>query len=58
MLPGEDRISGEHIASYWKSLEPQLREQRFSQYLKAGLSPEELPKHFEKVKQAVLKAYS
>jgi len=58
MLPSEDRISGEHIASYWKSLEPQLREQRFSQYSKAGLSPEELPKHFEKVKQAILKAYS
>ncbi|MHC1586781.1 MAG: 50S ribosomal protein L18 [Candidatus Hecatellaceae archaeon] len=58
VLPDESRIRGEHIASYWKSMEdPQLRERFFSQYLKAGLSPEELPKHFEQVKEAILKAY-
>jgi len=58
MLPSEDRICGEHIASYWRSLEPQLKKQRFSQYLKAGLTPEDLPKHFEEVKRAILKTYA
>ncbi|RLI26765.1 MAG: 50S ribosomal protein L18 [Candidatus Hecatellales archaeon] len=57
-LPSEERIRGEHIASYWKTLSQAERERRFTHYLKAGLSPEELPKHFEEVKQAILKAYS
>jgi large subunit ribosomal protein L18 len=59
VLPDEKRIKGEHIASYWKTLgEESLREKMFSQYLAAGIRPDELPKHFEQVKKAVLKAYS
>ena len=59
IFPDESRLRGEHIAAYWKRPEAsQLRERLFSQYLKAGITPEELPKHFEEVKEAVRKAYS
>ena len=59
VLPDEKRVRGEHIASYWKSISDEAqREKMFSQYLAAGIRPDELPKHFEEVKEAILKAYS
>jgi len=59
VVPSEDRIRGEHIASYAKMLrENGLLEKRFSRYLASGLSPEDLPSHFEEVKNNILKTYS
>ena len=59
ILPGDERIRGEHIASYASTLKeenPEEYERRFSRYLKRGLPPEELPKHFEEVKEKILNA--
>ncbi len=58
ILPEESRIKGEHIAEYAKQLSsnPDQYKTRFSQYLNKGLKPEELPDHFEKVKNQILEA--
>ncbi|MCD6408924.1 MAG: 50S ribosomal protein L18 [Candidatus Verstraetearchaeota archaeon] len=58
ILPSEERIRGEHIASYASILSqnsPELYERLFSQYLRNGLPPEELSQHFEEVKEKILK---
>ena len=60
VLPTEDRIRGEHIASYAQKLaseDPALYERMFSRYLKIGLNPERLPEHFEEVKNRILEDY-
>ncbi len=60
VAPSEDRIRGEHIAKYAEMLSaenPELYEKRFSMYLKAGLDPKELPKHFEEVRRRILDDY-
>ena len=55
ILPEEGRIKGEHIAEYAKKLSsnPDQYKTRFSQYLKNGLKPEDLPEHFEQVKNTI-----
>ncbi len=52
ILPTKERISGEHIAKYASSLknEKPKYEKQFSSYLKKGLKPEEIVKHFNEVK--------
>ncbi|MEM1701522.1 MAG: 50S ribosomal protein L18 [Desulfurococcaceae archaeon] len=58
IVPNLERIRGEHIAAYAKILrEKGLLETRFSQYLRNGLNPENLPQHFEEIKNAILKEY-
>ena len=57
VLPTEERTRGDHIASYARALKersPELFSKRFSEYLKRGLDPENLPKHFEEVKSRIL----
>lgn len=57
VFPSKERIRGEHIAKYaqiLKEKEPELYERRFSRYLRRGLFPENLPIHFEKIKNLVL----
>jgi len=58
-LPDEKRIDGEHIAHYAESLTSNSEEyqSKFSQYLKQKFPPEELPKHFAKVKTAIIAAF-
>ncbi|MEZ0346545.1 MAG: 50S ribosomal protein L18 [Infirmifilum sp.] len=59
IFPEESRIKGEHIASYasmLKEKDPELYKKRFSIYLANGIEPENLPSHFEEVKNALLKA--
>ncbi|OYT25744.1 MAG: 50S ribosomal protein L18 [Thermoprotei archaeon ex4572_64] len=61
VLPSEDRVKGEHIANYAKVLKknnPELYQKRFSEYLKSGLDPEELPKHFEEVRDRIVKFFT
>nr|AJS11947.1 large subunit ribosomal protein L18 [uncultured archaeon] len=52
ILPGMDRIKGKHVADYAAKLKGTDKYQKqFSAYLKAGLAPEDLPKHFEETKE-------
>ena len=56
MLPSEERIKGEHIASYAKQMseqDPEAYKVFFSQYLQNGLKPEDLPSHFEEIKKKI-----
>ena len=58
-LPDETRIKGEHITQYAQSLASDLEayQSRFSKYLEQKLPPENLPKHFEKVKKDLMAAF-
>ncbi len=60
VLPGEERIRGEHIAKWGEMLaeqDPERFEKMFSRYLAAGLKPQDLPSHFEEVKTRILEDY-
>src|SRR5437867_1107278 len=54
-LPPMERIGGNHIATYAKSLagEHDLYKKRFSAYLRRGLKPEDLSGHFEEIRKTV-----
>ncbi len=54
-LPGDDRVSGEHIANYAKLLKDSEEKynSRFSALLKQGLRPENYPGHFEEVRMRI-----
>jgi large subunit ribosomal protein L18 len=58
-LPDEKRIKGEHIAQYAKILasNQEAYQSKFSHYLKQEISPEDIPKHFEKVKADIIAAF-
>lgn len=58
ILPDEDRITGENIVQYAKSLDKAEMEKKFSQYLEKGLSPLELPDHFQSIKEKIEKEVS
>lgn len=60
VLPDEERIRGVHVAQYAERLKEDQRayEARFSRYLRRGLQPEELPKHFDEVKSRIEQHYS
>ena len=55
VIPGEDRIKGIHIENYAKQLskDTNLYTKHFSQYIKNGLKPEDLSKHFEETKKKI-----
>lgn len=60
ILPSEDRIRGEHIASYAKMLSennPEKYQRQFSKYLQRGFVPEDLPNHFEEVANKIRDDY-
>jgi len=60
VVPSEDRIHGEHIASWAKILSeenPELFEKRFSLYLSRGFNPIDLPSHFEEIREKILSDY-
>ncbi|MDD3753926.1 MAG: 50S ribosomal protein L18 [Methanobacterium sp.] len=58
VLPDEDRIKGEHIVQLAKSLDKADMEKKFSQYLEKGLSPLEIPDHFQTIKEKIEKEVS
>ncbi len=61
MFPSEDRILGKHISEYANLLyntDPTAFKARFSEYIKRGLDPRNLPQHFNEVKDRILKAFS
>lgn len=52
ILPPMERIRGEHIAAWAKKLkeeDPDFYKRQFSDYLRRGLAPEDLPSHFDEV---------
>ena len=60
ILSNEERLRGEHIAKYaakLKSKDEDAYRARFSTYFKRGISPEQLPEHFNQVKQAIITQY-
>lgn len=54
-LPSEDRLRGNHIASYSKliSTQPEAYKKRFAGYLKNNLKPEELQDNFTSVQAQI-----
>ncbi|HIP17683.1 MAG TPA: 50S ribosomal protein L18 [Methanothermococcus okinawensis] len=57
ILPEESRINGTHIKEYAELLKKEDSEnynKQFSKYLKNNLSPEDLPEHFEEIKEKIL----
>lgn len=54
-LPGEDRVSGKHIAEYADLLKDNQEKynSRFSALIKQGLRPEDYPKHFEEIRMKI-----
>ncbi|MDF2767534.1 MAG: ribosomal protein [Nitrososphaeraceae archaeon] len=54
-LPGDDRVSGEHIANYANLLKDSEEKynSRFSALLKQGLRPEDYPVHFEEIRMKI-----
>jgi large subunit ribosomal protein L18 len=55
VLPAKERLRGEHIAAYANTLSKDagLYQRRFSDYLKHKLKPEEIPAHFEEVREKI-----
>jgi large subunit ribosomal protein L18 len=53
ILPDDERINGTKLAEYTKKLNNTELKQKFSQYLEKGLSPVDLPNHFETVKNKI-----
>lgn len=53
VLPTEDRIFGENIVDYFKSLDDSKAKKQFSQYFQKGLDINDLPNHFEKIKNKI-----
>ena len=57
VFPKEDRLLGKHIAAYAKLLKEKNQtayNKQFSQYLKNGFSPENLPEHVKSVKAKIM----
>jgi len=51
-FPSEERIRGEHVAAYatvLKKENPDAYKRQFGAYIKKGLDPADLPKHFEEI---------
>lgn len=59
VFPSDDRVEGKHIAKYWKLIgSSEKRGIMFSQYLAKDLNPENLPEHFNEVKQKIKESFS
>jgi large subunit ribosomal protein L18 len=59
ILPGDERVKGQHISSYAEHLKKesaQTYKKMFSGYAKAKIAPEKLPDHFGEVKAKILKS--
>jgi large subunit ribosomal protein L18 len=59
IIPAKDRLRGEHIAAFGKLLsqKPDLYQKRFSNYLKQNLKPEEVPAHFDEVREKISQSF-
>lgn len=57
VLPDESRISGKHISDYAENLSDEDLKKKFSKYLERGLKPNDLPKHFDEIKDKIDKEF-
>ncbi len=59
VLPPDERVCGKHIAQYAEKIkaDEKVYQARFSGYIKRKLPPEQLPEHFNQIKQAIIKQY-
>jgi large subunit ribosomal protein L18 len=58
VIPSPEKIEGRVIADYSDSIQdPYLYEDIFSKYLRSGIQPENIPEHFQQVKEKVLQEY-
>ena len=59
VLPTKERLRGEHIAAYGKMLAANADQyqKRFSSYLKHKLKPEDMPAHFEEVREKISNSF-
>lgn len=60
VFPEKERITGKHIAKYALELKKSNLEKYkklFSDYLKKNLQPEDIEKHFEEIKNKIVKEY-
>ncbi len=60
ILPSDERVSGSSISQHAAKLKEEDEEgyaSRFSGYLSRGLSPEQIPEHFNSVKQEIIKQF-
>ncbi len=60
VAPDEGRIRGDHIANYARMLkesDPERYSRQFAEYLRRGLDPEDLPGHFEEVREAIARSF-
>ena len=53
VLHDESRIKGQHVAQDAESISEEEHKKKFGAYLENGLSPKDLPDHFEKIKQKI-----
>jgi large subunit ribosomal protein L18 len=61
VLPPGERIRGEHIRAYAEKIYNENIEKfnrLFSDYLRKGLDPRDLPRHFEEVRGTILKSFA
>jgi len=58
VLPSDERVRGENIAQYAAKLKEEdekVYRTKFSTYLRRGLAPEQLPDHFNEIKQVMIR---
>ncbi|MBS3051599.1 MAG: 50S ribosomal protein L18, partial [Candidatus Aenigmarchaeota archaeon] len=54
IVPSTDRIKGRHVADYAQKIKGTDKYQKqFSSYIKNQLAPEDLPKHFDEIKEKI-----
>lgn len=56
IYPDQERLKGSHIAQWAKKLKQENKDaysKQFAQYIKKGLDPENLPKHFEEIAKKI-----
>ncbi|MBN1786191.1 MAG: 50S ribosomal protein L18 [Candidatus Methanofastidiosa archaeon] len=53
IVPSEDRISGQHIVTYYEGLDEEERAKRFSKYIKNDVVVNDLPDLFSKTKKEI-----
>lgn len=59
VIPSKECVRGEHIKEYAEELKTDnvLYRRQFSNYLDKDMAPEEIPEHFNQVKQAIVTKY-
>jgi large subunit ribosomal protein L18 len=59
VLPDETRISGKHVVDYASQLSsnPDIYQQKFSNYLSKGLRPQQLSEHFSLIKNKIKSSF-